>query len=408
MRVVEISPVIGSGSVGRIVDQIFEGLIKNGDKCIAICGTVGNTIIPKNNRVVSVSSYARMANAFHARLFDSDGFCLFSGMQRILNEIESFQPDIVHMHGAYGYYLNMEVLYRFINKKDYYLVNTMHSCWDYTGHCCYYIYAGCNKWKTECNRCPEKRAYPTSLLMDNSRNNYRKKKRIFTGNQREIIVTPSKWLADEVKQSYMRDYPVKIINNGINTDVFKRINIINSHCFEKYRIPRNKIIILGVAGYWDRRKGLADFIELNNWIDDDMHIVIVGVNERQKKDIPHCITAISRTENPYELAELYSMATILFNPTYEDNYPTVNLEAIACGTPVVTYESGGSGEAVSEYNFGAVIPKKQFNRIIRIARYYYENEPDLNDQIINTISSERMVKDYYELFNRIMRNPTMI
>lgn len=403
MRIVEISPIIGSGSVGRIVDQIYRGLIEQGHQCKVICGKIGNTSVPSADYMVMNNGLTRRANAAFARLFDCDGFFTVTPMEKAIGLIDNFKPDIIHMHGAYGYFLDVRPLYDLIKQKDYNLVNTLHSCWDYTGHCCYYTYAGCDRWKSSCHDCPEKKAYPTSLFLDNSERNYQKKKELFSGIQHEVIVTPSKWLADEVERSFLSKYPVVVINNGVNVNTFKKIPLQDRICYQKYGIPDNKIIILGVAGIWDRRKGLEDFVQLEKIIDEDMKIVILGVSEKQKKQIPEGIIGITRTENAEEMAQLYSAATILFNPTYEDNYPTVNLESIACGTPVVTYNSGGSGEAVIKYGMGAVVGRKDYDEVKRLARMYYAEKPKLKTGVKADITSERMVKEYIDLFEGFVK-----
>lgn len=401
MRVLEISPIIGSGSVGRIVDQIYTGLISDGHECKVICGRVGNTVVPVSDYILSVSSIARKANALSARLLDNDGFCSMVS-KNVVTFIESFDPDIIHMHGAYGYYLNIKPLFSLIKKRSFTFVNTLHSCWDYTGHCCYYTFANCDKWKTGCFRCSGKKEYPASILLDNSRKNYMKKKGLFTGIEKEIIITPSQWLADEVKQSFLREYPVKVIYNGIDIKTFHEIPKDEITIYEKYEIDKEKIIILGVAGVWDRRKGLNDFIEMQDMLPDDIQIVIVGLNEKQRKDLPKSIIGISRTENARELAELYSAASVLFNPTYEDNYPTVNLEAIACRSPVVTYGYGGSGEAPLKYRMGKTVKENDYKEVIEAARIYHKEKPKLDPEVISNIRSERMQKEYIELFESLL------
>lgn len=402
MKIIEISPVIGSGSVGRIVDQIYSGLVQDGHECKIICGKIGNTIISKSDYIPASSVFRRRINALIARLLDNDGFCPSSSMSKIVRFIEDVKPDIIHIHGAYGYYLDVRPLYKLIKQRNILLVNTMHSCWDYTGHCCYYTFIKCKRWMTGCYNCPEKHSYPMSIVFDNSKRNYRKKKEVFSGIKKEVIVTPSRWLAEEVKRSFLAEYPIRVINNGIDTNTFRTISKENIVIYEKYEIPKNKIIILGIAGIWDRRKGLEDFIELDSVLPDDMQIVIVGVNEKQRSKLPQRIIGICRTENIYELAELYSIAAILFNPTYEDNYPTVNLEAIACGTPVVTYGNGGSGEAVTKYEMGEVIGQKDYKAVMTLAKKYYGNKPILDSRMHDDIDAKRMVGDYIDLFCNLL------
>ena len=155
-----------------------------------------------------------------------------------------------------------------------------------------------------------------------------------------ILVTPSKWLKGEVEKSYLKSYQTKVINNGVDINVFK---YTESDIKERYGI-KNKRVILGVASVWDKRKGLDTFIELSKQLDNEYQIVLIGLNKKQIKKLPSNIIGITRTENVEELVKWYSAAEVFFNPTLEDNYPTVNLEAIACGTPVITFNTGGSSE----------------------------------------------------------------
>ncbi len=396
MRIVQITPVVGTGAVGRIVDQLYKGLIESGYKCIVVCGKAGNTLIPEKDLIIC-GNIRRYLNALNARIFDRDGFCSSFYTRKIVEKIEKFSPDIIQFHGNYGYYIDVRVLYRCINKNNYILVNTLHSCWDFTGHCCYFIYASCEKWMTKCHNCHEKHSYPASWIFDNSKKNYDEKKRIFTSVSREVIVTPSNWLAELIPYSFLQKYPVKIIRNGIDISSFsnKKFNA------KKFKFDISKIIILGIAGQWTNRKGLDDFIELSKIVNDEFQIVVVGVNKRQKARLPLNIYGITRTENVEELALLYSIASIFFNPTHEDNYPTVNIEAIACGTPVVTYRTGGSSEIIEITGAGKVVKKGDYQSVINIARKYKGKKLILKREVYKMISHTRMVKDYINLYQEL-------
>lgn len=397
MRVIQITPIVGSGAVGRIVDQIYKGLIKNGDECKVVCGKIGNTFIPKKDIILTEKEYKKYLYALYARIFDRDGFGGISDTKRIVKTIEEYQPDIIQMHGNYGYYINVRALYKCIKKNNYPVVNTLHSCWDFTGHCCYFTDANCSRWKTGCYDCPEKRSYPTSWVLDNSKKNYIEKKKLFTGIKKETIVVPSDWLAKKVQYSFLNVYPIKVIKNGIDLKAFEN----KDGNLDKYGIDRKKIIILGVAGQWTKRKGLLDFIELSKMVDGKYQIVIVGVTRKQKEEFPSNIIGITRTENIDELVTLYSISSVLFNPTYEDNYPTINLESIACNTPVITYKTGGSPESVIKYNAGKIINKKDYTALLYYAKKYHDEKWKLSKSLRNDLSEKRMVSEYIKLYNWI-------
>jgi putative colanic acid biosynthesis glycosyltransferase len=249
---------------------------------------------------------------------------------------------VIGLHNLHGYYLNVPLLFEFLRRSRIPILWTLHDCWSFTGHCSYFDRFNCRKWQTECRECPMTAYYPRSLV-DRSTRNHRLKKQVLSGLERLAIVTPSEWLAAHVRASFLSDYPVQVIPNGIDLERFR---IVGTRARE--------VIVLGVANRWDDRKGLADFIELRSKISAEWRIVLVGLNPAERRRLPENIEGLSRTESVEELVRLYSQATVYVNPTYADNFPTTNIEALACGTPVVTYRTGGSPEAVTE-GCGAVV-----------------------------------------------------
>ena len=273
-----------------------------------------------------------------------------------------------------------------MNKK---VIWTCHDCWAFTGHCCYFDYNGCNKWKELCHNCPQKKEYPKSFIFDSSKKNFILKKELFPKLQDLTIVVPSIWLYKIVSESFFKNNKIIVINNGIDTNKFKyRENKIK----EKYNII-NKKIILGVASVWSKRKGLDDFIELSKKIDNTYIIILVGLNKNEINKLPLSIIGIEKTDSPEELAELYSAADVFFNPTYEDNYPTTNLEAIACNTPVITYNTGGSIESAKL--FGYIVKKGDIESVIEKIKLLNKLKP-LNNK--KDISIENMVDKYLKLY----------
>lgn len=291
-----------------------------------------------------------------SRMTDGEGLYSSSATKRLVEKIEAYAPDIIHLHNIHGHYLNYPILFRFLKEYDRPVVWTLHDCWPFTGHCAHFDFIGCQLWQSGCHDCPQLSAYPKSYGMDHSRENFARKKQLFTGLRQLVLVTPSQWLAGLVKKSFLGTYPVQVIHNGIDTTVFKPTP---SDFRERYGL-RDKKIILGVASPWTARKGLQDFIKLSNMLPEEWKIVLVGLSKKQLKTIPAAITGIERTNNVQELAQIYTAADVFFNPTYEDNYPTTNLEAIACGTPVITYDTGGSSESIGNKN-GAVVSKGNLN-----------------------------------------------
>lgn len=317
--------------------------------------------------------------------------------ERLLKVISGFKPDIIQLHNLHEAYINLPMLFKYIKKHNIKTVWTLHDCWAFTGHCPYFDIVGCNKWKTGCYGCPQYKEYPKSLF-DNSKYMYRLKRKWFTGVGNMTIVTPSEWLAGLVKESYLKDYPVKVINNGIDLNVFKPTE---SDFREKYALE-NKYIVLGVAFGWGRRKGLDVFVELAERLDKVKYkIVLVGTDDNVDKLLPDNIISIHRTQSQTELAEIYAAADVFANPTREENYPTVNMEAIACGTPVVTFNTGGSPEMLDE-TCGAAVAKDDtdamYNEIVRIC----ETEPYSEEACLKKarrFDMNERFKEYYDLYS---------
>lgn len=334
----------------------------------------------------------KMANKFsvyvhglYTRFTDKTGFLSYIDTRKMINKLNKIKPDIIHLHNIHGYYINIKMLFKYIKKNNIKVIWTFHDCWPFTGHCAYFDMVNCNKWMKECYKCPQIKTYPKSMV-DNSKWNYNMKKEIFNYDN-ITVVTPCKWLSELVKKSFFKNNNIEVIYNGIDKNVFKYTN--NNY------FNTDKKIILGVASEWTERKGLKDFIKLNEMIDHDKYqIVLVGIDEKTKKDIPNSIITISRTNNVNELVDIYSSSYVFFNPTYEDNFPTTNLEALACNTPVITYNTGGSPESIE--NNGYIIEKGNYKEVINIL-----DNLDIKVKYNDIFTKENMIKKYIELYKRM-------
>lgn len=345
MKVLMINSVCGVGSTGRICTDIADMLLSQGHECKI---AYGRGEVPEKYRDISVrigSTFEVYCNVLKSRLFDNEGFNAVGATKKLVRWIKEYDPDVIHLHNIHGYYLNVKILFDYLKTSGKKIIWTLHDCWAFTGHCTHFQVPHCDKWRTECEKCIRVKDYPKALI-SHAKRNYKRKKQTFCGVPNLTIVTPSKWLSGLVEQSFLSEYQTVVINNGIDLSVFKPTE---SDFRERFGLTVKKII-LGVASVWEKRKGFNDFLELAKLIDDSYRIVLVGVNDKQLKILPSSVIGIKRTNNVKELAEIYTAADVLFNPTYEDNYPTVNLEAQACGTPVITYPTGGSVESVPSEN----------------------------------------------------------
>ncbi len=265
------------------------------------------------------------------------------GTRRLLARIDEIKPDIIHLHNLHGWYINLPMLFGYIKRNNIKTVWTLHDCWAFTAQCSHFTLEKCDKWKTGCYSCPRYRIYPYTFV-DRTKTMWKLKKQWFTGVKDLTIVTPSEWLAGLVKQSYLKEYPVKVINNGIDLSLFKPTE---GNFRERLNLG-DKYVILGVASPWGPRKGLDVFVELSHSLSDDFQIVLVGTDEKVDKWLPENIISIHRTTNQKELAEIYSASDVFVNPTREEVFGLVNVEALACATPVITFKTGGSPETIDE------------------------------------------------------------
>lgn len=348
MRVLQINSVCGNGSTGKIVLDIHNTLLENGHESWIAYGRGDSNGVLNSIRIgTAFDNYIHVANT---RLLDRHGFSSTKATRQLLKTIDEIKPDIIHLHNLHGYYINIEILFNYLKVRNIPVIWTLHDCWTFTGHCTHYEYVQCNKWKTGCYDCPQKREYPASYIIDGSRRNYRDKQKLFTNHHNLTIVAPSQWLTNQIDFSYMTNYNIEVINNGIDLSIFQPT-------FGSFRFDHNledKYIILAVASIWTERKGYNDYLKLAHYLADDEVIVLVGLNEGQINHLPNNIIGVRKTKNAKELAEIYSTANIFLNLTLEDTYPTVNIEASACGTYVLTRDVGGCKETI-ETDMGEVI-----------------------------------------------------
>jgi len=357
MNILQVNSVCGVGSTGRIATDLHAILESRGHQSTVAFGrgdarNCSNTIRIGNQ----IDNYLHV---LRTRVFDSHGFGSAKATTVFISKIEKLNPDLIHLHNLHGYYLHIGLLFNYLKQIKKPIIWTLHDCWAFTGHCAYFDYIGCDRWSSSCHDCPLQSDYPRSFLFDRSRKNYEEKKELFSGLSGLTLVTPSKWLGGLLKDSFLKDYPAIVLNNGIDLAVFKP----KSETFRHNNKLKDKFVILGVASVWDERKGLGYFFHLATILGRDEIIVMVGLDSNQMKRLPPGIIGIAKTNSTKELAEIYSAADVFVNPTLEDNFPTTNLESLACGTPVVTFNSGGSPECVND-GCGLIVERGDFPGLV--------------------------------------------
>lgn len=397
MKVVQINTTCGIGSTGKICVGISQVMTAENIENYILCTTTnGHPLgIP-----CSDSRYIKL-QALKSRVLGNYGFNSKNATRKMIAELENIQPDIVHMHNIHGHDCNLELLFSYFRQNKTKLIWTFHDCWAFTAYCPHFTMMKCKKWKEQCGQCAQHRSY--SWFVDRSRKLYEKKRTLFTGLDL-TIVTPSQWLADLVNQSFLRDYKVRVIHNGIDLSVFMPTP---GGFREKYGLE-NKRMILGVSFGWDDRKGLDVFRTLAERLPEDYRIVLVGTDTAVDKLLPPNILSIHRTQDQRELAEIYSTADLFVNPTREENYPTVNMEALACGTPVLTFRTGGSPEVLDD-SCGAVVACDDVdaleNEIIRICTDRPYTEAACMKKAQEFDQNERF-KEYLKIYERVVAGRT--
>lgn len=374
-RLLLINSVCGIGSTGRICVDIAHEYEAEGYEVKIAYGRSDKVGEGSEKYAIRIGAqFDLYTHALCTRLFDKHGLASKNATKKFLKWADEYDPDILWLHNIHGYYINYEILYDWIKTRQKMQAKTgktvmdvkwtLHDCWAFTGHCSHFTFVGCDKWKTGCKHCPQKGDYPTSSMFDNSEDNYRRKKKAFIGVENLTIITPSHWLEELVKQSFLREYPVQVRYNTVDTNVFKPTP---SDFRVKYGIRDNQKMILGVSSVWNDRKGLSDFVTIYNKLselDSDKYtIVLVGLSEAQIREMPSGMICIPKTGSQKELAEIYTAADVFVNLTYEDTFPTVNLEAEACDTTVITYDTGGCRETVKS-NQSLTIPTGMIDKIV--------------------------------------------
>lgn len=400
-KLLQINITANWGSHGRIAEEIGLLAIQNGWESYIAYGRWAN---PSKSHLIKIGNmWDERWHGVQSRLLDNHGLASKSATKQLINTIKEIKPNIIHLHNIHGYYLNYPLLFEFLSNVKIPVVWTLHDCWPMTGHCAYFTYAKCEKWKTECSNCENLDSYPISYIIDNSRSNYAKKKKYFNNIRNLTLVPVSDWLSGIVTQSLLKKNTVKVIHNGVDVEIFKPLG--------RGTLPKGllngKKIVLGVSSKWEKRKGLEDFIKLRNILSPDYLIVIIGVSEAQNRQMPDGIIGICRTDNIEELVCYYSSVDVFINPTYEDNFPTTNIEALACGTPVVTYRTGGSPEAIDEQT-GIVVEVGDINGLVDgIKKACQSNHKEetrrlCRERAVKYFNKNDRYKEYLDLYQSLL------
>lgn len=387
LKLLQINVAANWGSTGKIAEQINLKAMEQGWDCYIAYGRSCN---PSKSKLIKVG---KMINVYEHyienRLFDNEGLASRIPTKRLIKQIKELKPDIIHLHNIHDHWLNYKILFEYLNTTNIPIVWTQHDCWAFTGGCMHFVHSNCEKWKTECKECPQKRRF-----VDGSKRNYALKKTLFGENKNLTIVPVSEWISNFVKESFLKDKRIQVIHNGVDLKTFKPQESKNASKFE----------ILAVSSVWNKSKGLYDIFKLRDLLSEEYNITIVGLSAEQLKNLPKGIRGIQRTQNIQELATLYSSANVFINPTYADTFPTVNIEALACGTPVITYKTGGSPEAIDSKT-GIVVELGNINAIADAIKTVKENpfsSKNCRQRAVDFFDKNNCFDKYIYLYNELL------
>ncbi|MFI3262885.1 MAG: glycosyltransferase [Rikenellaceae bacterium] len=398
----QINVTVNFGSTGRIAEEIGQLAISQGWESYIAYGRDNGTKSRSNTFAIG----GKLNTYYHAlqtRLFDREGLGSRRATKRLIKYIDNIKPDIIHLHNIHGYFINYPLFFEYLSSINTPVIWTMHDCWSFSGHCAYFDAIGCKRWLRGCYSCPQKREYPSSLLFDRSEQNFIDKRRYFTSLKDLTLVPVSDWLAGVVKKSFLKNSKIHRIYNGVNIDVFKPQPEDTCRTLRSKYGFGVKYVLLGVASVWESRKGLGDFLKLNNIINDNILIVLVGLTSKQIEQLPKNIIGICRTENINELVGLYSVADIVLNLSLEETFGLTTVEGFACGTPSIVYNKTASPELVSE-NTGIVVEHNNILELNNAVNKIIDNKdlysPDAcRQRAVDNFNKNDRFAEYIDIYN---------
>ena len=424
MRIAQIN-VVSSLSTGRIAVQLCRLVSQHGHKAL-LCHSRDHA--PKD--IFSYRIGCMLDTYVHlglARITDRAGFFSRFATKRLIRQLKLYKPDLIHLHNLHGYYLHLPTLFHYLKEVDIPVVWTLHDCWAYTGHCAYYTTAknapplqavrrrakqetvGCDRWMGGCGQCVLKRSYPSSWLMDQSARNWAEKRELFRGVKHMVLTTPSEWLKSEVKKSFLKDYPVYALPNGVDLATFRPCadesfmdDVIRSYGLER---TGGRKLILSVAAVWDERKGLEDLIELSEKLGPEYCVAAVGLDEYQIQALPkNTVLGIKRTGNVHDLCALYTAADVYLSTSKEETMGMTLVEALACGTQVICYDATAMPEIVTD-DVGEVAPLGDIEALADSVRHLCAEPKNSADCMARAAEYESSLRfqAYIELYEKMYR-----
>jgi glycosyltransferase involved in cell wall biosynthesis len=402
-RILQIGIEINYGSTGTIAEAIGKKAILQGWTSYV---AYGRYMRPSSSNVIKIGNWLdNFIHGLQTRFFDRHGLGSRYATKKLIKQIRFINPDVIHLHNLHGYYINIEFLFDFLATLEIPVIWTLHDCWPFTGHCTHFDFLGCEKWKNECNNCPQIKEYPKSFFWDGSRNNFLLKRKLFNSVSDMTVVSVSNWLDNQVEKSFLGKLSRVVIYNGVDVNLF-RPGFLNNKVREKYNILE-KFVILGLATTWNNRKGFQDFIEVSKHIGSDDIIILVGLNTSQLKNLPNNIIGIKRIEDQSELRDFYVSCDVVMNLSVEETFGLITAEALACGTPAIVYNATASPELV-DVDTGIVVEKRNIPDLLQAIHKIKVNGKDYyskacRERAIKLFDKDIKFNEYLDLYNRKLK-----
>ena len=400
MRILQINSTLNWGSTGRIAEEIGLKVIEKGGESYIAYGRYANHTQSKSIKIGN--KWDIYYHVLITRLFDKHGTASRNATKKLIEQIEYIKPDIIHLHNIHGYYINFPVLFEYLASTTIPIIWTLHDCWAFTGHCSHYTFCKCYKWQKQCSVCPQINKYPMSLGLDRSEFNYIEKKKYFCSLKNLIIVPVSDWLSQEVSKSFLNKYPIKRIYNGIDIQKFSPLSITSDELNQS-----KEFVILGVSNIWNSRKGLSDFKILRDKLSANYKIILIGLSDKQIKELPKGITGIKRTNSFEELIKYYSTADVYINFSVEETFGLTTCEAIACGTPAIVYNTTACPEILDK-NTGFIVEPGDFEGVIKAINDIREKGKNkyikaCRDRAVLLFNKEDRYAEYIQLYEKLIK-----
>lgn len=407
MIILQINLFANLWSTGKIAADIGEAVIGDGGESYLAYGLEYKDC---NSHLIQITG-SEFLGKIHFYLFSSmldlPGWGSWFETKKLIKKIKKIKPDVIHLHHIYFSILNINVLFCYLKKANIPVVWTFHDCWAVTGGCSYFTLLNCDKWKTQCHDCPRfVRTGKYHNIIDNSRFNYNHKKWLFNGIKNMTITTVSEWLKSVVEESFLSKYPIRVITNGVNTEVFYPRND-NELVRSKYGI-NGEFIIISVASHWGNHKGLSDLLQLRQKLVDDYVIVLVGLSDYQIAELPKGIIGIRRTSDQNELASLYSLSDVVLGLSYQETFGLTIAEGFACGTPAIVYNNTALPEFITP-QVGFLVETGNIDQVIfAIQQIRAKGKSEFSNACRERANykypNSLMLNQYLQLYNEITTN----